>query len=270
MNTGGDTALLLRSLSGVNLLIIGAVILGAWVAIAVSSRTLTYLTRKVPARFRFYLQSLIPVLRLVFIALALVLIVTSVIDPTIENLMVLLGALGLGLGFAFKDYVASLIAGVVTLYEGLYRPGDWVEINGAYGKVKAINMRSAEIITPDDTVVIIPHQKIWDHLIFNANDGSQNLQCVADFHLQPQHDAALVKQILYDVALTSAYLQMKLPINVVVSEKPWGTHYRLKAYPVEPGEQFNFVTDLTIRGKAALNKRKINYAAVLFHPEIKY
>lgn len=268
MNTGVDTALLLSSLNTNHLLAIVAIVIGAWVAIAVSSRTLTFLTKKVPARFRFYLQSLIPVLRLLFICLALILIVTSVIDPTIENLMVLLGALGLGLGFAFKDYIASLIAGVVTLYEGLYRPGDWIEINGAYGKVKAINMRSAEIVTPDDTVVVIPHQKIWDQLIFNANDGSQNLQCVADFYLQPQHDAVVVKQLLYDVALTSVYLQLALPINVVVSEKPWGTHYRLKAYPVEPGQQFNFITDLTVRGKAALNKRKVNYATAPIQPTL--
>ena len=175
--------------------------------------------------------------------------------------MVLLGLFGLGLGVAFKDYISSLIAGVVTLYEGLYRPGDWIEINGAYGRVKAINMRSSEIVTPDDTVVVIPHLKMWDQLIFNANDGSQNLQCPVNFYLQPQHDAALVKQMLYDVALTSIYLQITLPINVVVSEKPWGTHYRLKAYPIEPNEQFNFVTDLTIRGKAALSKKGIDFAA---------
>ena len=262
MNAGGDTAILLRSLSEVHLLVMVAIIFGAWLAITVSSRSLTFLTPRVPVRFRFYLQALIPGLRFLFIVLALVLIVNSMIDPTIENIMVLLGAIGLGLGFAFKDYVSSLIAGMITLFEGLYRPGDWVEINGAYGLVKAINMRSAEIITPDDTVVIIPHQKIWDHLIFNSNDGSQNLQCTANYYLQPQHDAALVKAILYDVVLTSIYLQIAQPINVVVSEKPWGTHYRVKAYPIEPREQFNFITDLTVRGKAALNKRKINYAAM--------
>ena len=262
MNAGGDTEILLRSLSDVNVLIIAVIVLGTWVAIALSSRFLIYLITRVPGRFRFYLQSLIPVLRLLFIATALVLIVTSVFDPTIENIMVLLGLFGLGLGVAFKDYISSLLAGVVTLYEGLYRPGDWIEINGAYGRVKAINMRSAEIVTPDDTVVVIPHLKMWDQLIFNANDGSQNLQCSVHFYLQPQHDAALVKQLLYDVALTSIYLQITLPINVVVAEKPWGTHYRLKAYPIEPKEQFNFITDLTIRGKAVLSKKGIEFTAM--------
>ena len=45
---------------------------------------------------------------------------------------------------------------------------------------------------PDDTVVVIPHLKLWDQLIFNANDGRQNLLCAADFYLHPGHDAAQV------------------------------------------------------------------------------
>jgi hypothetical protein len=41
-------------------------------------------------------------------------------------------------------------------------------------------------------------------------------------------------------------------VSVIVHEKPWGTHYKLKAYLKESREQFDFITDLTIRGKEAL------------------
>ena len=114
-------------------------------------------------------------------------IISSIIEPTIENLFALLGALGLALGFALKDYASSLIAGIVTLYEIPYRLGDWVSVEGAYGEVKSIGMRSFEIITPDDTVVVIPHLKLWDKKIFNSNDGSSSLQCSAAFYLHPCH-----------------------------------------------------------------------------------
>jgi hypothetical protein len=83
------------------------------------------------------------------------------------------------------NFVASLIADIATLYEMPHRTGDWISIDGAYGEVKSINMRNVEITTPDDTVVVIPHLKLWNASIFNANDGSQNLQCVADFYLHP-------------------------------------------------------------------------------------
>lgn len=267
MNGSANSSEILSILHDVNFLQVGLIIVGAWLLISLSSRLLAWVAERVSGRFRFYILSSIPVLRLLIIVVALPLIITSVIEPTVENLMVLLGLLGLGLGFAFKEYISSLIAGVVTLYEAPYRPGDWIEINGVYGEVKNINMRSAEIITPDDTVVVIPHLKVWDQLIFNANDGSQNLQCVADFYLHPRHDATQVKHILTDVALTSTFLQIKQPISVIVSEKPWGTHYRLKAYPIEPRQQFNFVTDLTIRGKTALNKRGVEYVAAALLPK---
>jgi small-conductance mechanosensitive channel len=204
----------------------------------------------------------VPVVRLLVIAAAAWLIVQQSIDPTFENLITLFGAVGLALGFAFKDYTSSLIAGIVTLYEMPYRLGDWISVEGAYGEVKAIGMRAVEIVTADDTVVVIPHLKLWDKLIFNANDNSRNLQCTADFYLHPRHDAALVRRTLHDVGLTSPYLQVQnqKPVAVVVQEKPWGTHYRLKAYPVDPRDQFRFITDLTVRGKAALLELGLEFA----------
>lgn len=262
MSDGGGVGQVLRHLSQANFVQIGLIVAGAWLLIAVSARFLPQLANRVPGRFRFHLLALVPVLRLMIILVASTLIVTRVIEPTFQNLVALLGALGLALGFAFKDYVSSLIAGVVTLYEMPYRPGDWIEVNGAYGEVRAINIRSAEIVTPDDTVVTIPHLKLWDQLIFNANDGGQNLLCVADFYLHPRHDASQVKHTLHDVALTSVFVQVEQPISVIVVEKPWGTHYRLKAYPIDPRQQFHFVTDLTIRGKAALSNLGVEFASI--------
>lgn len=252
MNDNNVTSLL-RIISQVNLIQIGLIIICAWVTTVLGQRWLPKLADKFSGRIRLYLLGSIPILRICVIFTAFILIIPRIVDPTFENLVALLGALGLALGFAFKDYVSSLIAGIVTLFELPYRPGDWIEINGAYGEVKSINMRSVEIVTPDDTVVIIPHLKLWDHLIFNANDGGQNLQCVADFYLNPSHDSVKVRNALYDVALTSPFLQLERPINVVVLNKPWGTHYRLKAYPIDLRNQFQFITDLVIRGRETIS-----------------
>ena len=262
MNTPAGASEIFRTLSQANLVQVGLILIGAWLLIFVSARFLPWIANRVSGRFRFYLLAFVPVLRLAIILATGVLTINRIINPTIENFMVLLGALGLGLGFAMKEYVSSLIAGVVTLYEAPYRPGDWITINGAYGEVKSISMRSAEIVTPDDTVVVIPHMKLWDQLIFNANDGGEHLQCAADFFLHPRHDAAKVTHLLHDVALTSAFLQLTQPIHVIVTEKPWGTHYRLKAYPLDLRQQFHFVSDLTIRGKAVLTKAGMNFATL--------
>ncbi len=232
----------------------------AGLLIAIGQRVLPWVAEKLSGRYRLYVFASVPVLRLFVIFTAAALIIPRIIDPSFENLVALLGAFGLAMGFAFKDYGSSLIAGIVTLYEMPYRLGDWISIEGTYGEVKSVGMRSAEIVTPDDTVVVIPHLKLWDKLIFNANDGSSNLQCTADFFLHPQHDPNPVIRTLNDVALTSAFLQIRMPVNVVVQEKPWATHYRLKAYPVDPRDQFQFITDLTTRGKTALAELKVKFA----------
>gem|GEM_PF-2373080 len=52
--------------------------------------------------------------------------------------------------------------------------------------------------------------------------------------------------------MTSAYLQLLKPVVILASEGPWATEYRIKAYPVDPRDQFRFTTDLTLRGKQAL------------------
>jgi len=64
------------------------------------------------------------------------------------------------------------------------------------------------------------------------------------------------------VGLTSPFLQIQNPVDVVVREKPWGTHYRLQAYPVDPRDQFSFITDLTVRGKAALAGAGMDFVLV--------
>jgi small conductance mechanosensitive channel len=232
----------------------GMVVAVALLLISMSQRILPWIAERFSGRNRLYVLASVPVLRLIFIVVALWVTISIIIEPTAKNIFALLGALGLALGFAFKDYASSLIAGIVTLYELPYRLGDWISVEEAYGEVKSIGMRSFEIVTPDDTVVVIPHLKLWEKKIFNSNDGSRYLQCVAAFYLHPCHDPKAVMEVLQDTALTSSYLQLQKPIRVVVLEKPWATEYRLKAYPVDPRDQFQFITDLTIRGKETLAK----------------
>ncbi|MDO9532345.1 MAG: mechanosensitive ion channel family protein, partial [Deltaproteobacteria bacterium] len=48
--------------------------------------------------------------------------------------------------------------------------------------------------------------------------------------------------------------------------QPWGTHYQLKAYPLDSREQFQFISDLTVRGKDVLAKMGVKPARALPAP----
>ena len=109
-------------------------------------------------------------------------------------------------------------------------------------------------------VVIVPHYRFWLKKISNATNGSHSLLCVADFYLHPDHDAQAARARLMVVGQTSSYLKQDTEVSVVVQEKPWGTHYKLKAYVKESREQFSFITDLTICGKETLRAMNIRFA----------
>lgn len=238
------------------LLIVG----GAAVLILATQKTLPWVANRLHGQGRLFLLAMVPLLRLVFILLAFLLMVPRVIEPSLQNMVAVLGTVGVALGFALKDYASSLVAGVTAVGERLYRNGDWIEVNGIYGEVDHVGLRTVRIVTADDAAVYIPHLKAWTEPIANANNGTAQLQCAADFYLHPEHDAEQVRKVLHDVALTSPYLHFDLPIVVAIREKPWGTHYRLKAYPVDPRQQFRFITDLTVRGKAALARLGVRFA----------
>ncbi|RUR33650.1 mechanosensitive ion channel family protein [Vreelandella nanhaiensis] len=242
------------------LISLGIILASVILLTIVSQRGLNWLANRLHGQVRFRIFALVPLTRLVILIVALAIAVPIMIEPSLRNMVTLLGAIGLAIGFALKDYVSSLIAGMVAAVELPYRPGDWVDIEDTYGEVKHVGMRTVEILTPDDDLVAVPHLKLWDTAIYNANNGKTSLQCVASFYLHPEHEADWVRKALRDVALTSAYLKFDQPIIVVAEEKPWGTHYRIRAYPVDPRQQFLFITDLTVRGKQVLSRAGIKPA----------
>lgn len=252
----------LRDLGVTSFLYLLLIIAGAWLLTALVRRGLPWLAQRSPAGRRLSILKWLPVLRLLILALAIGLIITILLDPSLPNIVAVLGATALAIGFAFKDYATGLIAGVVAVFEQPYRPGDWVRIDDAYGMVTAVNLRTLELVTPNDTVVTIPHSKIWDTKIYNENAGRRELLCVINFHLHPLHDAVQVRQRLYDVAITSPYLHIERPITIIVSERPWDTHYEVKAYPIDAQQQFQFMTDITVRAKAALGNLGVEPATV--------
>jgi len=230
--------------------------------ILVVQKTLPWLANRLRGRRRHWLLAMVPLLRLVIVVGTFLWIVPIVIEPSLQNMVAVLGSLGLALGFALKDYASSLVAGVVAVGETPYRNGDWVEIDGIYGEVTHVGMRALQLVTPDNNLVTIPHLKLWEQPISNANNGGPQLQCPTDFHVHPQHDGARVVAALHDVALTSPYVALDQPIFVVAQEQLWGTRYRLRAFPLDARQQFRFTTDLTVRGKAELLRLGIAFAAV--------
>jgi len=231
----------LRELIWQDIVLILAVLIASRLLVMVARQAVRRVAEIVPARRRLVI---LPVL----------------VEPTFHNTVALIATVGLALAFAFKDYGSCLIAGVVTIVENPYQPGDWIEIGGHYGEVTAVGLRAVHMVTADDTEIIIPHSQLWSASIANASSGKRSLLCVALFYLEADHDGAAVRQRLGEIAEQSRYREPDSKVVVIAMEKPWGTLYRLKAYVHESREQFLFITDLTLRGKEALREMNIRFA----------
>lgn len=243
-----------------HIVIVLVVLAGARLLTVTIRRAFRHLAERAAPRYRLTILRSGSVLRLAIGLSAILSIIPIVVEPTPRNVLVLLAGIGVAIAFALKEYASSLAAGVVAVLENTYQPGDWVEMGGAYGEVKAVSLRAVRLVTVDDTEIIAPHSWLWSHSVKNATSGSRSLLCVTRFFLHPDHDASAVCQALESLSATSRYRQADSATTIVVTEHPWGTEYKLKAYVSEGREQFAFTTDLTVRGKAALRTLGIRFA----------
>lgn len=176
-----------------------------------------------------------------------------------ENILAVTGAVAVTLGFAFKDYASSIIAGIVGIFEGSYRVSDRIKIGDDYGEVISYGLRAIRIQTPSDNTVTIPHNKIWTESVSNSNAGELEAQVITEFYFAHEVDLELVPKILSQAAHTSKYTQLELPVFVTMAETPYGTHFKLKSYPLDARDEFIYQTDLTNKAKKAFAKHNLTY-----------
>jgi small conductance mechanosensitive channel len=260
MNAASHPLGFLRELTWSDVLLVLAIVVAGQLLVLAVRRIVRRAAEGAPSHRRLLILRTAPLARLAIGVAAIAIIVPILVEPTFEDVIALLAAVSLALAFALKDYVSCLAAGIVTIVEHTYQPGDWIELDGAYGEVKAIGTRAVHIVTADDTEVIIPHARLWSASLFNASSGQPSLLCVTDFYLNADHDGAAVRQALAEIGETSRYRKPETKVTVVAAETPWGTRYKIKAYVAESREQFAMITDLTIRAKERLRIMGVAFA----------
>ena len=141
------------------LMMVGAVVAARLLATGLKLAFNRFAAKSAP-RWRIYILGWMPAARLLVVLATATFIVSLLIVPSWRNVVGLLAGAGLVLSFALKDYGSCLSAGVATIFERTYQPGDWVEIGGAYGEIRSVGLRAVRLVTLDDTEIIVPHSVI--------------------------------------------------------------------------------------------------------------
>ncbi|WP_262689917.1 mechanosensitive ion channel family protein [Kordiimonas aestuarii] len=85
------------------------------------------------------------------------------------SLVAVLGAAGLAIGLALQGTLSNLAAGVMLLIFRPFRIGQFVEVGGQSGTVKAISLFMTKMDTPDNVRITIPNNSVWGSAIRNFN-----------------------------------------------------------------------------------------------------
>jgi small-conductance mechanosensitive channel len=90
----------------------------------------------------------------------------------LSSLVVLGGAVSIGLGFGLQTIANNFVSGLILLFERPIKLGDRVEVGEINGDVVRIGARSTWICTNDNVVIIVPNSEFVSSRITNwtAND----------------------------------------------------------------------------------------------------
>lgn len=239
-------------------LIIGIALLAA--AVRLLRRFAAGVHRRFPTR-RLLISQVVTVLSFVIYIFGSVSLFLAVVHPSREILIAAAGSAAVALGFAFKDLAGSLIAGLILLFDRPFQVGDRVTFGGTYGEIRNIGLRAVRLVTLDDNLVTIPNHRFLSDVVASGNAGELDMMVTMDFHVALDADLALAREIIREALVTSRYIYLKKPVEVVACETAVSGRLAMrltaKAYVMDVRFEKAFQTDVYLRGTEALRLRGI-------------
>jgi len=128
----------------------------------------------------------------------LVILQAAGIDLT--SLNVLVGAIGVGLGFGLQNVTSNFFSGLIILFERPIKIGQRVEIGGVVGEVRDIGARATTIVTDENVAIIVPNSQFIAERVTNWSRPAALTAYNLSFHVAHASDPELVRRVLLSAA----------------------------------------------------------------------
>lgn len=238
----------LLNLSKVFMLISAAFAL--WLANMIVRRLGVKLMEKLPSR-RFMILQMATLFTFTWYIGGAYWLIAGIIQPPREMLLAVGGSAAVAMGIALKDVAASMIAGVILLFDRPFQVGDRVSFNGTYGEILSIGLRSVRLNTLDDNLVTIPNARFITEVVSSGNAGALDMMVVCDFHVALDADIELAQNLINEVIVTSRFAYLKKPVsfalNEVVIAERLAIMIRAKSYVLDVRYEKVFQSDIVAR-----------------------
>jgi small-conductance mechanosensitive channel len=119
----------------------------------------------------------------------------------LNSLVVVGGALGVGVGFGLQGIVSNFVAGLVLLLEQPIKLGDRIEVGGTFGDVVRLRGRSTWIQTNDNVVIIVPNSEFINQRVINWTANDRQVRIALPVGVGYGSDPKAVRELLAQIAM---------------------------------------------------------------------
>lgn len=118
----------------------------------------------------------------------------------LNSLVVVGGALGLGVGLGLQAVVANFVAGLILLLEQPVKLGDRIQIGDTYGDVVQLRGRSTWVRTNDNVVIIVPNSDFINQKVTNWTANDRQVRISVPFGVSYSSDPVQVRDMVLELA----------------------------------------------------------------------
>jgi len=228
-------------------------IIGRWIARIVSRLIEKALLKaKVDETLAKFANNFSYIAMLVFVVLAAL----GVAGVPITSFAVVIGAVGLAIGFAWQGSLSNFAAGIMLIIFKPFRVGDFIEAAGQKGVVKEIQIFNTIINSPDNIRIIIPNSQVTGSNIMNYTvNGTRRVDLVIG--VSYEDDLKKAHQVIEEV-ITSDDRVLKEPAYTIAVSELGDSSVNFVVRPwVKAADYWNVYFDITEKVKLALDKNGI-------------
>lgn len=166
-------------------------------------------------------------------------------------------ALSLTIGFALRDTLSNIISGFLVFVDRPFTIDDLVEIDGQYGRVDKITLRTTRVITVDGRMLAVPNSIVMNKTV-TSYTNYPNLRIDIAVTVAVTEDLDNVREILLGLVTNNpAYLDEPMPRMAVVKINDYNVALELQAWIKDERNHIQERFDLRERVFKALTAAQI-------------
>jgi len=118
----------------------------------------------------------------------------------LSNITIIIGALGVGIGFGLQDIFNNLISGLILAFERPIQVGDVIQVGELRGIVMGIGFRSSTVKAYDGSEVIVPNGQLISNQIQNFTLSDRKRRMAVNIGVAYGTDPVKMLELLSEVA----------------------------------------------------------------------